>query len=134
MHTTRKNSRKRQAILDALRQTHEHPSAEWLYARLKPEYPDLSLGTVYRNLSLFKEEGTIVSVGTVNGQERFDAITEPHTHFICSGCGSIIDLETALPDPEIFTGMCRLAGCEMHGFQLNISGLCSDCAQAHKND
>ncbi len=134
MHTTRKNSRKRQAILDALRQTREHPSAEWLYARLKPEYPDLSLGTVYRNLSIFKEEGTIVSVGIVNGQERFDAVTEPHTHFICTGCGAVLDMGDVLPDAESFAGMCSLAGCEMHSFRLSISGLCPKCVKTHEND
>ncbi len=134
MQTARKNSRKRQAILDALRQTREHPSAEWLYARLKPEYPDLSLGTVYRNLALFKEEGMIISVGTVDGQERFDATTEPHTHFVCTGCGAVIDLDVSLPDPESFGEACRLAGCEMHGYQLNISGLCAECVKARKND
>ena len=72
----RKYSKKRQAILDALRNTTEHPSAEMLYARLKPEYPDLSLGTVYRNLAMFIRDGAVISVGTVSGQERYDAITK----------------------------------------------------------
>lgn len=63
----RKYSKKRQAILDALRNTTEHPSAEMLYARLKPEYPDLSLGTVYRNLAMFIRDGDVISVGTVSG-------------------------------------------------------------------
>ena len=53
----RKFSRKRAAILEALRGTHEHPSAEMLYARLKSEFPDLSLGTVYRNLAMFVADG-----------------------------------------------------------------------------
>lgn len=133
MNTTRKNSRKRQAILDALRQTKEHPSAEWLYARLKPEYPDLSLGTVYRNLALFKEAGLIISVGTVNNQERFDAATHPHTHFICEGCGAVLDLDADLPEPAAFALACSSAGCEMRSFQLSISGLCQSCAASNKD-
>ena len=60
----RKYSKKREAILEALRNTTEHPSAEMLYARLKPEFPDLSLGTVYRNLAMFIRDGDAVSVGT----------------------------------------------------------------------
>jgi Fe2+/Zn2+ uptake regulation proteins len=89
----RKFSRKREAILDALRSTKTHPTAEWIYATLKPLYPDLSLGTVYRNLSLFRSEGQIISVGTVNGQERFDANIAPHPHFICDSCGEVIDID-----------------------------------------
>ena len=90
----RKNYRpKREAILKAVRGTKLHPSAEWVYHMLKPSYPDLSLGTVYRNLSQFKNDGVISSVGTVNGQERFDGTTEPHSHFICSKCGCVIDVE-----------------------------------------
>ena len=81
METVRKKSRKREAMLAALRATTEHPTAEMLYNTLKPEYPELSLGTVYRNLSVLAEEGLVVSVAHVNGQERYDARVEPHTHF-----------------------------------------------------
>ena len=73
MEKTTKQFRKRNAILAYLRQTEDHPSAEMVYNQLKPEIPDLSLGTVYRNLSMFKTNGEIISIGTVNGVERFDA-------------------------------------------------------------
>ncbi len=90
---TRKFSRKREAIMDALRSTKTHPTAEWVYSSLKPSYPDLSLGTVYRNLSLFLGEGKVISVGNVNGQERYDANVSPHPHFICDSCGEVIDMD-----------------------------------------
>ena len=61
-------SRKREAILQKIRGSHIHPTAEWVYQELKNEYPDLSLGTVYRNLTRFKEDGTIRSLGVINGQ------------------------------------------------------------------
>ena len=79
----RRHSRKRDAILNCIRQSRVHPSAEWIYAQLKPEHPDLSLGTVYRNLALFRESGEVVCVATVRGADRLDACTEPHAHFIC---------------------------------------------------
>ena len=88
----RKFSKKRAAILEALRHTDEHPSAEMLYSRLKGEFPDLSLGTVYRNLAMFVADGDAVSVGSVGGQERYDAVTAPHAHFICSCCGRVLDV------------------------------------------
>ena len=86
----RKNSKKRQVILEALAATTAHPTAQELYQQLKPDYPDLSLGTVYRNLSLFAEEGDAMSVGVFRGQERFDARTNPHAHLhcVCSAAGS----------------------------------------------
>ena len=67
MDTIRKHSKKRDAILNCLRETDAHPSAEWVYSRLKPQIQDLSLGTVYRNLALFKGTGEAISLGTVMG-------------------------------------------------------------------
>lgn len=66
-------SRKREAILSAICSTDIHPTADWIYQKLKPIYPDLSLGTVYRNIARFKEDGLIISVGVVEGQERLMA-------------------------------------------------------------
>ena len=100
MERTAKHFRKRDAILSCLRQTTVHPSAEWVYNQLKPEYSDLSLGTVYRNLALFKEQGLITSLGTVNGVERFDGNTCPHVHFVCNGCDAVIDLPQ-IQAPEV---------------------------------
>ena len=93
-------SRKRQAILEALRNTKIHPTAEWVHQTLKNDYPDLSLGTVYRNLSQFKEDGIILSMGVINGQERFDANVSPHSHFICNCCGAVIDIEETFENAE----------------------------------
>jgi Fur family peroxide stress response transcriptional regulator len=78
--------------LATIRGTSSHPGAQWIYEQLKPRIPDLSLGTVYRNIVLFREEGTVISVGVVRGEERFDAITAPHPHWVCEGCGKVVDL------------------------------------------
>ncbi|MDR2552272.1 MAG: transcriptional repressor [Treponema sp.] len=89
----KKHSVKREAILSLLQSTTIHPGAQWVYGRLRTAIPDLSLGTVYRNLSLFREEGTAASLGVVGGEERFDGITEPHPHVACTRCGALVDLE-----------------------------------------
>ena len=126
----KKHFRKRDAILTCLRQTTVHPSAEWIYAQLKPEIPDLSIGTVYRNLALFKEKGMIISVGTVNGVERFDGNTCPHVHFICNDCSAVIDLE-AMEIPGTLTqaaGAC--CGGEVTGCSLSFNGKCRVCLGA----
>ena len=70
-----KQFRKRNAILAGLRQSKAHPSAEELFTALKSQIPDLSMGTVYRNLNLFKQQGLAISVATVSGVERFDGNT-----------------------------------------------------------
>ncbi|MDR1389085.1 MAG: transcriptional repressor [Treponema sp.] len=92
-----KHSKKRDAILRLLQSTKTHPGARWVHEQLKPLIPDLSLGTVYRNLNLFHEEGKALSLGVVNGEERFDGMIEPHPHFVCSACGTVIDIPAELP-------------------------------------
>jgi len=122
----RNYSRKREAILNELRATRTHPSAEWVYSRLKPLYPDLSLGTVYRNLSLFRNEGQIISVGTVNGQERFDANIDPHPHFICDVCGEVIDMDIENDLGSINTSLTFSEGL-IDYCEITFHGKCLNC-------
>ena len=124
----RKRSRKREAILDCLRQTDVHPSAEWVYRRLKPRIPDLSLATVYRNLALFKQEGLICSLGVVQGLERFDGDTSPHVHFICTGCGRILDLPGLQLPAELASQAVQITGGQVTGASLRFHGVCRHCA------
>ncbi len=126
MNTVRKHSHKRDAVLEKLRSTKSHPSAKWIYDELRKDIPDISLGTVYRNLSVFKDEGQIISVGVVNGQERFDANTREHNHFICTGCGSVLDIDTDIED-ALSAEVERRYGVEIHSRQLTYYGKCPKC-------
>ena len=122
-----KQFRKRNAILSYLKETTTHPSAEMVYAHLKPEIPDLSLGTVYRNLSKFKEQGEIVSLGAVGGVERFDGNTTPHVHFICTNCYAVDDL-SGLPVPAALVCSAeKETGGSIETCQLTFTGQCSNC-------
>lgn len=129
MEIKRKNSVKRTAILDALSATKEHPTAEALYASLRSRYPDLSLGTVYRNLGMFCKEGKALSVCHVDGKEHFDARTDVHAHLVCSRCARVLDVEL----PEGFSRMsldiCKESGYAASSFSLVFSGLCDACAE-----
>ena len=125
-HAT-KHFKKRDAILACLHATDVHPSAEWVYNRLKPEYPDLSLGTVYRNLTLFKEQGLVTSLGTVEGVERFDGNTKPHVHFVCKDCGSVIDLHHIKIPQGLAEEAEHSVGCQVSFCQLTFSGTCENC-------
>ena len=92
MNKRQNYSNKRLAIYSTICNTTCHPSAKWVYSQLKDEYPDLSLGTVYRNIALFKEQGTVITVANVNGEERIDGNTSPHAHFVCTECGRVYDI------------------------------------------
>lgn len=128
METVRRTSKKRQAVYDALCSTKAHPSAEQLYMSLKNQIPDLSLGTVYRNLGVLMQEGLIISVGNVNGQERYDANTVPHTHFVCTCCGRVDDAVTELPLPD-YAECEALTGWKLYSHSLSFSGKCKNCQE-----
>lgn len=132
METTRKHSRKRDAILECIKMTTSHPSAEWVYQQLKPQIPDLSLGTVYRNLAMFKNEGTIQSIGVVAGLERYDGNTSPHTHYICTSCGKVIDLHHVELPAEVMQQAQADTGV-INSYQLQFFGHCSDCIKNKNN-
>lgn len=127
MERASKHFRKRDAILECLRSTDVHPSAEWIHARLKPRIPDLSLGTVYRNLAYFKEQGLAVSVGTVAGVERFDGNTAPHVHFLCDSCGAVLDLPGIRVPGELTQAAATESGGCVSGCQLLFTGRCGHC-------
>ena len=127
MELSTKQFRKRNAILECLRNTHAHPSAEALFQMLQKEHPDISLATVYRNLTLFKQQGLIQSLGTVNGIERFDGNTQPHVHFVCGSCESVLDLPELDPPESLRSAAAKATGGEVTGCQLIFTGTCQDC-------
>ena len=130
----KKHFRKRDAILTCLRQTTVHPSAEWIFTQLKPEIPDLSMGTVYRNLTLFKEQGVIASVGTVKGVERFDGNTDPHVHFFCTECGAVVDLTGLTVPEELNKAAATETGGQVGTCQLTFTGVCLECLNNSKTE
>ena len=127
MEQSTKHFRKRDAILHCVKSTDVHPSADWVYTRLKPEIPDISLATVYRNLSLFKQQGKIISLGTVSGVERFDGNTSPHVHFICNRCDAVIDLHQLGVPASLNQQAAAAAGGKIDSCQLTFTGVCSRC-------
>jgi fe2+/zn2+ uptake regulation proteins len=91
-----KYSRQREAIIECLKNRHDHPTADALFQALRLNNPRISLGTVYRNLGLLTELGKINRISCGDGIERYDYITDKHDHFVCRKCGKIIDLEPKL--------------------------------------
>lgn len=122
-------SKQRELIYEAVLGSDRHPTAEMVYQWLKPANPSLSLGTVYRNLNLLSEEGILVRMPFP--VERYDAVTRPHSHFRCRGCGQVFDFDQ--PDLSDHRSQAlQAAGAARPDFlvercELTFTGLCPAC-------
>ena len=117
-------SRQRELIYAALKGTDQHPTAEMIYQWLKPENPNLSLGTVYRNLNLLADEGTITRMAFP--VERYDYNTAAHPHFCCEVCGAVYDLD--LPyDASLDEKALLASGHDVTGHEVLFRGTCVKC-------
>jgi len=129
MKDKRKYSRKRDSILQVIKSSYAHPGAQTIYEKLKPQIPDLSLGTVYRNLKLFRENGDVAFVGTINGEERFDGNITPHPHICCTSCGKITDLDDNLKVEFSEHMPMHIPGFTIDIRNLTLYGLCDQCKE-----
>jgi len=128
----RNHSVKRERILELLRSSCEHPTADWIYERLKKEFPDLSLGTVYRNLRILAEEGQILSLRFGSTFDRFDGDLEPHQHLTCERCGKVHDLQLNL-DKDFLQNLEEKTGYKIPVPHLALIGICPDCQRKEEN-
>lgn len=127
--TTQRFSKQRQAIIESLTQRIDHPTAETLYQSLRKQHPGISLGTVYRNLSLLEEQGTVLRLPMTGGPDRFDGNTADHHHLQCESCGTIIDLPAApLVDMQKAQRHAAQYGAEIDDVRLIFTGRCEGCA------
>ena len=133
MTVSTKNFKKRNAILTCLKERTDHPSAEMIFSTLKPEIPDLSIGTVYRNLTVFRQQGVATCVATVGGVERFDGDVHEHVHFICNECGSVSDLHKIAPPEALRTAAEECIGGRVDACQLSFTGICKECLMNQKS-
>ncbi len=121
-----KHSKQREALLGILQNTTSHPTADWLYGQLRKEFPNISLGTVYRNLKLLSDNGTILKLSAGTGMEHYDGSTHNHYHFVCTDCGCVSDMEM-----DCMAGLDREAekkmGAEVKRHSLVFYGKCKNC-------
>ena len=121
-----KYSRQRESIKTFLTGRTDHPTAEVIYTALREDQPHISLGTVYRNLSLLTQLGEIRKISTGDGPEHYDGDMTPHHHFICRHCHRVMDLWSDDADQLV-----KVASRDFHGqieaCSVNFYGLCEDC-------
>ncbi len=123
---SRKYSHQREAIRQFLAGRTDHPTADTIYTCLREEYPNLSLGTVYRNLALLADMGEIQRIHTGIGPERFDGRISPHQHFICTRCGRVYDVESDNLEAVIKLAAKSCPG-KIDSCTANFYGICSNC-------
>jgi Fur family peroxide stress response transcriptional regulator len=130
-----RQTKQRQAILEALERHGGHLTADQIYALVKPRFPRLSLGTVYRNLRVLIAQGNVRELDFGIGFSHFEVAKEAHYHFICRACGRIED--AALPVREHFTALAKRAvrarGFRIEDHRLDFIGLCLACQRTKRS-
>lgn len=121
-----KFSKQRELILNYILNSHEHLTADTIYADLKKDNSELSLGTVYRNLTKLTEIGAIKKVSLPNQVDKFDKNLDPHAHFICDECGSITDINIPGID-EFLDKVSKDDGISIRKYDLTLNGTCKKC-------
>jgi Fe2+ or Zn2+ uptake regulation protein len=122
-----RSTRQLRATLDVILASHDHPSAEQLFERVRTELPRISLGTVYRNLDKLEAQGQVRKVRLHDGVTRYDAMVREHDHFICERCGEVTDLESEATDQPHLRRL-RRAGFIVRSQSTSLFGLCRSCS------
>ncbi len=115
----------RRLILEAVRGTDAHPTAEWVYRKVRRRLPRISLGTVYRNLKLLAGQGLIRDLNS-RGFGRYDGNLDRHHHFTCQVCGQISDLAEPV-DRRLDRRMTSRTGLEIWHHRIEFYGRCAAC-------
>lgn len=124
--TTLKYSRQREAIIQYLGSTTTHPTAETIYENISKIYPNISLGTVYRNLNLLVSQNQILRLSCGDGKDRFDGNPTPHNHFLCTQCHLVLDLDMEPIDHINIIANAKFHG-KVEGHVTYFYGLCEEC-------
>lgn len=121
-----RHSKQRDLILDFIKSTNQHPSADVIYEQIRKQLPNISLGTVYRNLKLLESLGQITIVKGHDNIEHFEIKHQEHAHLICTNCGCIIDID--LPN-ALQTKLVKLIKDKalVDKISLSYQGLCKNC-------
>jgi Fur family peroxide stress response transcriptional regulator len=118
-------------ILNLIRSTDTHPTADWLYGQLKRKIPSLSLGTVYRNLNILSEQGLVQKIASGSTFDRFEANAAPHYHLICEICGKVEDFKMD-SYREINDRANRLTKFKVDRHRIDFFGICPECRSKQK--
>lgn len=123
-----RRSKQRDRILELLQGTEIHPTANWIYDKLREEFPNLSMGNVYRNLGILVEQGLVRRIDFGSTFDRYDANIDAHYHFICESCGKIVDLELPI-DSQLNERVDAATNFKTQHHNIQFYGLCDECVK-----
>ena len=124
-----KYSRQREAIKRFLMTRTDHPTADTVYVNIKKEFPNISLGTVYRNLSLLASIGEISKISCGDNSDHFDPNTEPHYHFYCRHCGCVQDISIPA-NPSLDQEAQKAFDGQIDSHSICFYGICKTCLES----
>lgn len=124
-----KHSKQRDCIKEFLDGRKDHPTADVVYMNVRKSFPNISLGTVYRNLTLLADIGEIARIRVGDGVDHFDAVTAPHYHFVCRECGSVTDLGAENIDALTRSVAKDFKG-QIEGHSTYFYGKCEKCCKS----
>lgn len=130
-------SRQRELILNIVKGTKSHPTAEWVYYQAKKEIPTIGIATVYRNLNALAEMGALKRIAVSDGIDRFDGDLHDHYHLECACCGRLMDLEAGKPEDirrlrEMVRRTFGIRDQEAGLSSVLLKGLCAECRKAEE--
>ena len=120
-----RRSRIRAGILEYLQSTDSHPSAEQVHDVMRKSHPNVSFGTVYRNLNILVDQGEVARLESSRDKDRFDANMPTHAHFLCRICGNLYDLPPLEADPA--KELQNRTGHKIEVQNLEFTGICVQC-------
>lgn len=121
-----RKTKQKEAILEVLRSTDSHPTADWVYNEVRKEIPNISLGTIYRNLRILCQMGEVLELVLCGSSSRFDARCDNHYHFRCEKCGRVFDIDEPM-DKKMNDKIARKTGFDVKYHKLEFRGFCQDC-------
>ncbi len=119
-------SKQREIILNTLKENVVHPTAEYLYAKVKEKDPKISLATLYRNLNQLTENGIIKKIDGLENSSHYDHNTHNHYHFICKKCNRVYDIKSEVA-PDLINKTEELTGFLIENHDIVFSGICKEC-------
>ena len=123
----------RVAVMRVLVNSGDHPRAETVFAKVRKDYPNISLATVHRTLETLCAIGEARKVTPLHDSARYDGNTAPHHHVVCVRCRKICDLEA----PEfnnLLHGRQNLGDFQLLGCSVEVHALCKECRRAGGGD
>jgi Fur family peroxide stress response transcriptional regulator len=128
-----RGSKQRDTILRVVMNSKDHPRADRIYDQVRQEIPNISMGTVYRNLKSLAKSGDIRQLDITDGTSRFDGNADNHYHFRCEECGHIFDLDEPV-DQAISERVAKHTGFRVYRQRMELVGLCNACqVNGHDN-